>query len=373
MKYCKKCVMPDTRPGIIFNEESICSACINEEKKDHIDWDSRKNELKQLCDKYKRVHNNQYDCLIAVSGGKDSHFQVHIMKEVMDMNPLLVTVEDNFTMTKAGKHNIKNISREFGCDIISMKPNSQIQKIIMKYTFEKYLKPTYYIDRLIYSFPIHMAINLKLPLVVYGENVNYEYGGYQTEETYSATDQFYNDVASGIPLEELAALDGVEMKDLVLLKYPSVEEMKAANLDPIYLSYFYRWNGYANYIFAKSRGFKDLSNEWRRTHHIEDYCQVDSFGYLTHSWCKYPKFGHQQATDIASRQIKTGVITREKGIKLVKKYDHNLDQRCVDDFCASTGYTRTEFFSIIDKFYNKDLFYKNKSDQWILKDPIWEQ
>lgn len=123
--------------------------------------------------------------MVAVSGGKDSHFQVYMMKEVLHMNPLLVSVEDNLPMTKAGIHNLKNISEAFGCDIISMKPNIRAQKIIMKKTFERYGKPTYFIDRYIYTYPLHMALKFNTPLLVYGENVSYEYGGNGAVETYS--------------------------------------------------------------------------------------------------------------------------------------------------------------------------------------------
>jgi len=294
------------------------------------------------------------------------------MKEKMGMNPLLVTAEDNFTMTEAGKHNIKNISEEFGCDIISIKPNIKVQKKIMRYCFEKYGKPTYFIDTIIYSFPIHMAIKLGIKLVIYGENVNYEYGGDQKDETYSAIEQFYNDVAYGIPLEEFL-FDGITMKDIQFLQYPTKEDMKSANLNPIYLSYFTRWSSYGHYLFSKNRGFKDLSNEWRRSHYIDDFCQVDSIAYLLHPWLKYPKFGHQQATDIASILIREGIITREKAIELVKKHDHELDQLVVDDFCSFCGYGRSEFWRIIDGFYNEDLFKKDKNGRWILKNPIWEQ
>lgn len=97
------------------------------------------------------------DCAIAVSGGKDSHFQVHLMKNVMKMNPILFSVEDNFPMTKAGIHNLKNISEEFGCSIVSLKPNIKAQKAIMRYMFEKYGKPTRYIDRCIYTYPLMKA------------------------------------------------------------------------------------------------------------------------------------------------------------------------------------------------------------------------
>lgn len=177
MRYCKKCVMPDTRPGITFNEEGICSACQSFEHRKVVDWEKRYSELEQLCAKYRGMNGDDYDCAIAVSGGKDSHFQVYLMKEVMKMNPILFSVEDNFAMTEAGKHNIKNISEEFGCHIISIKPDIKAQKKIMRYTFEKYGKPTWYIDRLIYTFPLIMALKFNTPLLVYGENVSFEYGG----------------------------------------------------------------------------------------------------------------------------------------------------------------------------------------------------
>ena len=126
-----------------------------------------------MCDKYRGMNGpNGYDCMIAVSGGKDSHYQTYIMKEILRMNPLLVSVEDNFPMTAAGMHNIKNISEAFGCDIISMKPNIRAQKAIMKKTFEKYGKPTYFIDRYIYTYPLWMALKFNTPLLVYGENVS---------------------------------------------------------------------------------------------------------------------------------------------------------------------------------------------------------
>ena len=144
--------------------------------------------------------SNGYDCVIAVSGGKDSHFQTHVMKEEMGMNPLLVTVEDNFPMTEAGVHNLKNLSEAFGCDIIGMKPNIRAQKAIMRKTFERYGKPTYIIDRYIYTYPLHMAVKFNTPLLVYGENISYEYGGEQRQETYSAKEQVENGVASGISM-----------------------------------------------------------------------------------------------------------------------------------------------------------------------------
>ena len=110
MKYCTKCVMPDTRPGITFNEDGVCSACQAYEKRKAVNWADREKELEKLCSKYRGMNKASFDCAIAVSGGKDSHFQVDFMKNKMGMNPILFSVEDNFDMTESGKNNLKNIS-----------------------------------------------------------------------------------------------------------------------------------------------------------------------------------------------------------------------------------------------------------------------
>jgi N-acetyl sugar amidotransferase len=368
MRFCTKCVMPDTRPGITFDGEGVCQACRNYERRRTIDWGQRQRELELLCSKHRRGGAGGYDCLIAVSGGKDSHYQTHVMKEEMGMNPLLATVEDNFPMTKAGISNLKNLSEAFGCDIVSLKPNIRAQKAAMRKTFERYGKLTWYIDRLIYTYPLHVAVNWGIPLVVYGENVSYEYGGAQQQETYSARQQIENGVASDIPFAELIG-ENVSEDDLNLLCPPAAESMR--RLEPIYLSYFFNWNSYANCLYATTRGFKDLTHEWERTHHIECFDQVDSRAYLVHAWMKYPKFGHASATDYASRFVRYGLISREEAVQLVRSHDHRLDPRSVDDFCDFVGYSKTQFWQIVDRFYDREIFRKNEHGEWVLKMPVW--
>lgn len=370
MRYCNKCVMPDTRPGIWFNEKGVCCACLAHERKKLVNYDERFKELEKLCDKYRGMNGDGPDCAIAVSGGKDSHYQVYVMKELLGMNPILFSVEDNFPMTEAGKHNLKNISEEFGCPIISCKPNIKLQKRLMRKTFEKYGKPTWYIDRLIYTYPLMMALKFNTPLLVYGENVSYEYGGADAIETYSARDILKNGVASDIPFEELID-DEITMKDLNMLIAPSYDNLE--KLDPIYLSYFVEWNSYKNYLFAKSRGFHDLTGEWDRTMMAENFDQVDSRAYLVHCWLKYPKFAHASATDYTARFVRYGMITREEAIEIVKKRDHALDPKCVADFCQFCGYSEKEFWGIVDKLYNRELFEKDEYGEWKLKHPVWEE
>jgi len=349
MRHCVRCVIPDTRP------------------KKTTDWNTRLEELKAFCDKYRGKNGNYYDCIIAVSGGKDSHFQTYVMKELMGMNPLLVTV-DNFSWTETGRHNIQNISEAFGCDIISLSLNRKVAKKMVRKAFEKMGSPTWYWDRAVYVFPIRMAINMKIPVVVYGENINYEYGGMQKEETYSARDQINNDVAKSVDLEEWLD-DDITLKDLNPIQYPSEEEIDNAGLEPIYLSYFVPWDGYRHHMIAKRFGFKTLAHEWKREGYIEDYDQIDSPGYLVHPWMKYPKFGHARTTDVCCYLIRTGRMTREEAVKLVREHDHKLDQRALDDFLAFTGYTAREFWDIVDRFYNREIFEK-VNGEWRLKYPV---
>ncbi|ECQ6126268.1 N-acetyl sugar amidotransferase, partial [Campylobacter coli] len=362
MLYCDHCVMPDTRPGIKFFKDekgkNICSACINHKNKEKIDYKARFKELEKLCDKYRGMNGKfEYDCAIAVSGGKDSHYQVHIMKEKLGMNPVLFNVEDNFTMTEAGKKNLRNLSETFGCHLISLKPDIKTQKKVMLKTFEKYGKPTWFIERLMYSFPFSMALKFNTPLLVYGENISYEYGGGDDKETPSAKAIFENGVANDLDISEFIDNETKE-ENLQLFFNPNTDDLN--KLDPIYLSYFVKWNSYSNYIFAKSRGFNDLQDEWDRSHCAESFDQVDSIGYTLHAWMKYPKFGHAMASDYASRFVRYGMISREEATKIVKEKDHDLDNKCIEDFCNFTGISKATFWEIIEKHYNLELFYKNE-------------
>ena len=364
MRYCKKCVMPDTRPGIYFDEEGVCAACRAAERKKEIDWDKRKQQLGELCDKYRRK-DRYYDCIIAVSGGKDSHFQIYIMKEVMKMNPLLVNV-DNFSWTKTGRHNFYNMSEAFGCDIISLVLNRKVARKMIRKALEELGSPNWYWDRAVYVFPIRMAINMRTPLVVYGENVSYEYGGLQRKETYSAKDQIHNDVVREVDFTQWLDKD-ITMKDLNPIIYPTEKEIEQAKLEPIYLSYFVPWSGYQNYQLAKKYGFKSLNDtgEWERKGLI-DYDQIDDFACLVHSRFKYYKYGHATVTDVACYLIREGRMTREQGIKLVKEHDHKLDPRSLQSFLEFTGYSEKEFWEIAERFRNKNIWEK-KGNEWRLK------
>jgi len=361
MKRCKRCLMPDTRPGIKFNEEGICYPCLNAERRKQTNWKYRSLKLKEIADKH-RSKDGTYDCIIPASGGKDSYFQTYFMKNYLDMNPLIVRISDSYTHTKIGEENLFNMCDTFGVDLLTYNLNHKLCRKMTRIAFEEFGSPNYPIDLAIYSIPLKIAIEKDIPLVVYGENISYEYGGPSAEETYSAKDQIKNNVVRQMDDSWWIKM-GIPPDDLSNISYPKPEEVDI--LEPIYLSYFFPWDGKKNAEFSKRFGFKTLESEWIREGFIEQYDQLDSIGYLLHPLLKYPKFGHARATDVACNWIRNGDITREEGIKLVKEHDHKIDQRIIDDFIEFTRYTYDEFYNIMDTIYNRDLFKK--------EDGVWKR
>jgi len=268
---------------------------------------------------------------------------------VMGMHPLLVNVA-NYSNTRTGAENFRNIQDRFECDCISLNQNHKTAKEMMRTMFESTGSPTWYRDKAVYTFPLEMASKMGIPLVVYGENISYEYGGVDEEETPSAIEQIHNGVVTGLATTTFA------------------------NVEPIYLSYYMKWSGWDNMKKAKELGFKSLGDtgEWKREGYIEDYDQIDAIGYLVHPWMKYPKYGHARTTDVASNLIRDGKMSRDYAVQLVRENDWRLDQYAFNDFCKFAGYTAKEFWDIVDGFFNKEIFEKING-QWQLKEPIWNE
>jgi len=355
--------MPDTRPETLFNDEGVCQACLNSEKRQEIDWEKRGEELRKLCDKYRR-DDGYYDCLIPVSGGKDSHFQVYMMKEEMNMNPLLITVGDPFTKSQAGVSNFRNLGDAFGCDHILYNISIPLFKKVTRTAFEEFGEPLKYLETAIYTVPFKMAIKLGIPLVVCGES-EYQYGS--SNKLIPTINDYISQRFRRIDLD-FWLQKGIPLKELNAIVPPSGKEEPYV----ITLSYFKLWSSTKNLAIAKKYGFRDLHHEWKREGYIEDFEQIDSLGYLVHLWLKYPKFGFQRTSDIVSRRIRDGLLDLNEGKKLIRKNDPKLDQLSMDDFIELLGYTPKQFWDVVEKYWNREIF--NKIDGiWKLKESVYEK
>jgi len=372
MKYCNNCLMPDTRPHIIFDEDGICQACKNYEIQKTVDWNSRLDELRALCDKYRRT-DGYYDCLIAVSGQKDSTYLTHMMKERMNMNPLLVCVTDPCSHTEAGTRNLKNIIDTFNCDMFVFHLSTDLFRRVTKIGFEELGEPLRFIEAVIYTMPYKLAVSFNIPLVVWGENASYLYGT-STVDTHNVEKFIFAGHSSAAEklseqIKDFWLERGISEQEVNSVILPTTGEIERVKPYPIFMSYYSQWDDEYNSEFSKRYGFEDLHHEYRRENCVEDYTQMDGVAYMMHIWTKYPKFGFQRATDLVCRWIRKGKITKEEGLKLIMKYDHRMDQKMLDDFNNFLGYTPRQFWGILEKFWNREIFEK-VDGIWRLKNPL---
>ena len=245
---------------------------------------------------------------------------------------------------------------------------------VTKIGFEELGEPLRFIEASIYIVPFKYAVALNIPLVVFGENAAYTYGAI-AEDGYSVKRYILAGHSAageklGNTITEFWVKQGISINELNAIIPPTQEDLERVKPEPIFMSYFVPWDDERNYQIAKRYGFKDLHHEWKREGYIEDYGQIDSMAYLVHLWMKYPKFGFARATDIASRWIRKGKITREEAEKLVIENDHKLDQRAIEDFITFMGYSQTQFWDIVECFWNPELFEK-VDDVWQLKGHVY--
>ena len=352
MQRCSQCGFPDTRPGLIF-EDSTCLACINFAKRKEVDWGLRALELKKICDKYRG--SKPYDCLIPVSGGKDSHRLVHIMKEEMDMNPLLVTVSDSFTHTQAGLYNIRNLITRYNSNHWQYTISHDLFIRATRAAFEGTGEPLSYVEFAIYTVPFMLAQKLEIGLLIFGENSAWEYGS----EREDLSDAGNRHIASMVrKIEDKTGWwesKGISYKELFSI-LPYRDQFNFPQM--IYMSHYRPWSSVVNLEVARANGFKTLSEipepdgVWKREGVFpdDDFEQIDSVAYLVHLWLKYPKFGFQRVTDIATRRLREGRITREECNRAIAEHDHKLDPNALKDFCQTLGYSQDQFWEIVNKF-----------------------
>lgn len=324
---CKKCgFILGTKPGL-KEVDGVCLPCINSENKKNINF----NERQQWLSRYIRDNKTHevYDCVVAVSGGKDSTSIVWtLMNNHGVRNPLLVTVCDEFTSTQAGAHNRKNLGDFFGVDHIMFRCNPQEFRKHTKDDFENELHPLKWLERRLYEIPCEIARNFGVKLVFFGENSAYEYG----------------------------------FSDQLDIFHPFSDE----KIRVIFLGAIYPYSNHDSLEKSNRCGFRDLDyyNEWQRSGTIENYCQIDSIGYLAHIWCKFVKFGYQRTADMACRFVREGLLTKEQAELFIQENDYKLDGAVKKDFCRTIGITERHFDDVVEKHANKDIVYKDINGNW---------
>lgn len=332
VRTCKKCgFILDTRPGL-KDIDGVCMPCINHEKKKEIDFAARQQWLTDFI--AENINPGaKYDCVVGVSGGKDS---TAIVKRLVEnhgiKHPLLVNVTDEFTHSEAGSYNLKHLSELYNCDTVVFRCEPETFRANTKKDFLETLHPLKWIEERLYEVPLEMARAFGVKLVFMGENSDFEYGG---------------------------------SEELGIFHESSDDDIKV-----IFMGAIYPYSNYDSLEQAQQVGFKTLSDfdDWYRQGSVDDFCQIDSVGYMTHHWCKFIKWGFQRVSDMACRFVREGKMTKEQAEELIKERDYVLDPYAKKDFCRAVGITEEEFQETVDKFANTDLLVKDKSGNWRRKD-----
>jgi N-acetyl sugar amidotransferase len=339
---CKECGFPDSRPGLFF-EDGVCGACVNYKKRKDIDWQARRALLHQICGEYRG--KTKYDCLIPVSGGKDSHMLVHTLVKEEGMTPLLCTVTDSFTHTNAGTYNLRNLIERFNCNHYQYTISHDLFKRATRVAFEDTGEALKFVEYAIYTIPFSLAQQFNIPLVFFGENSAFEYGttSAETMQGNHAVKTIIEKIEEERPWWERRGITRGELNSLL----PPITSYDNPRL--YFMSYFTPWSSVENLKIARQYGFHDLSGEWEREGVCENFEQIDSVAYMTHLSLKYPKFGFARVSDIACRRVREGSLTKEEALKLIAEKDSIFDGWALKDFCDTCGYSEEEFWNVVKK------------------------
>ena len=332
IKTCKKCgFILDTRPNM-KSVNGVCLSCLNKDRKNKINWKERQNWLTDYI-KESRRPDVEWDCIVGVSGGKDSCAIVRRLFENHDVKKaLLVHVCDEFTPSEAGLYNLDNLAKTYNVDLINFRCSPQQFIAETRKSFFEELHPLKWIEQQLYAKPLEIAEAFNIPLVFMGENSAFEYG---------------------------------ESEECEIFHPASNEKTKV-----IFMGAIYPYSNLDSLAEARKMGFKTLSDfdDWQRQGSADDFTQIDSKGYMIQHWTKFIKFGFQRVSDMACRLVREGLFTKEQAIQMIKDSDYICDPLAQKDFCRTIGITEQEFDATVDKFANKELLIKDVNGKWRRKD-----
>lgn len=365
IKYCIECLYPNTKPGLEFDERGVCDACNSSKMKEKIDWTKKKEELSKLLEKFRNTDGEKYDCIIPVSGGKDSHYQAYVMKEEFGMNPLLVSFHPN-DITEIGRKNLDNM-KKMGFDCIEFTPNPNVYLKMARFGLKE-LGDFQWPEHLgIFSVPVKIAIAYNIPLIVWGENPQMEYGGPEQVRSSPNLDREWNEKHGGYFLDKIKPEDmvkyGIDKKDLKAYIYPTDDEVQNVGVTGIFLGHYLKWDIFKQLELVKKLGFQEDDEIKEGTY--DGWENLDVKYTVFHDYFKFLKYGFGRATDHASIEIRAGRITREKGLELVKKHEGKIPTKYLKDFLHDADLTEEQFYGICDKFTDKKLFKINSNNELI--------
>ncbi|WP_239615840.1 N-acetyl sugar amidotransferase [Cohnella mopanensis] len=370
IRYCKKCTISNQRPRITFDEHGVCSACNYAEfKRTKVDWDLREKELMEMLDRH-RKSDGSYDVIVPCSGGKDGSFVAHQLKYKYGMNPLTVTWAPHIP-TDIGRTNLQSFIHS-GFDNILGTPNGKTHRLMTNLAFNHLGDP---FQPFIYgqtNFPMKVAVQNNVSLIMYGENGEVEYGGdmknaFRPTREIADHDKHY---FSGLP-PEFWKEHGVTDSDICPYLAPQYEQIVKNKTEIHFYGYYKFWDPQENYYYCvENTGFS--ANPERSQGTYSKYASLDDKIDGFHYFLGFIKFGIGRCTSDTAHEIRDGKITREEGVALVKKYDGEFPSKYYKDFLEYANITEEQFEQAVDSWRSDHIWIKS-GDDWKLKSAIWEE
>lgn len=350
IKYCTRCCMPETEEGVEFDEMGICTACRSSEQKMHINWKEREEELRKILNQAKEKAGNGYDCILPISGGKDSFFQAHVLTKVYGMKPLAVTFSHNW-FSETGYYNLQRCLEVFNLDHIMFTPNRDLVNRIAKKSLEMIGDTCWTCHSGVGAFPLHIACKFNIPLLIYGESIAEDSGRASYYDPVRKFDrEYFTKVSAKVEPKDMVC-DYLSSKDLYPFEVPSAEECEEKGVFGIHLGDFIFWDEERQTEFVRDEyGWKETEIEGAYKGYKSAECVMAGM----HDFTCYLKRGYGRATFQASVDIRKGLLTREEGMRIASEIDP-VRPEALDYYLKCTGLSEEEFYATMRKLRHEKI------------------
>ncbi len=368
MRYCKRCLYPENHPlNIVFDDEGVCSGCRVHEEKNILDWNSRSEKLQTILDQYRNISGNNYDCIVPVSGSRDSYFIVHTIKNVYGMNPLLVTYNKHYN-TDVGVRNLANLRIQFDCDLMTLTVNPETVKKITRATMHKMGSMYWHCLAGQTVYPVQIAVKFKIPLIIWGAHQGVDQVGmFSHLDEVEMTRKYRKEHdLLGFEAEDLLdeEFDLIREEDITQFKYPDDKEIELVGVRGIYLNNYIRWDSRMQHEeMIRNYGYETAP----LTRTFDSYNDIDCWNYAdVHDYIKFLKHGYSKVFDHATREIRLGHMTRNEAIQIVESYIDKKPKN-LKLFLDWIGMTENAFHFIMDQHRNPNIWLRNEDWEWEMK------
>lgn len=343
LQYCIRCCMPETSEGINYDERGVCQSCRSSEMKMHIDWNARECELRKILEEAKRNSGDNYDCMVPISGGKDSIFQLHVLTRQYGMRPLACTFSHNW-YSKTGWENLWSCLEKLDVDHIMFTPRRSLVNKIAKKSLYAIGDSCWHCHAGVGAFPLQVAIKYDIKLMIWGESIA-EFGSKGTyEKPIEFDDEYYMKVSTKVSPEKMIDGKDITAKDIIPFRLPTKEVFLKAGVRGIHLGDYIFWDGERQVEFIKQEyGWQEDRIEGTYKGYKSVECRMPG----VHDYLKFLKRGFGRATDHASQDVRAGIMTREEGFEIIKKYDSQKPAEAMEFYLKSTGLSEEEVINTI--------------------------